>query len=125
MNNVVLYGRLVADPEKVDAGGHTKTSFTIAVQRVGKQKDVADFFDVNAWRQTGDYVAAYQTKGKRVIVKGRLEQQRWETSEGQKRSRVVVVADQVTGLDYDAPADGGDGPVAVGATKADDSDIPF
>jgi single-strand DNA-binding protein len=124
LNVTVLQGRLVADPEATDANGTPLTKFTVAVQRIGKQKDVADFFDIVTWGKTAEYVAAYQTKGRRVEVVGRLEQQRWENSEGQKRSRIVVVANQVNGLDWEAPTDGE--PVAAAASKGEDtSDIPF
>lgn len=121
-NRVIQGGRLVADPEKTTTkSGHTLVKFTIAVNRVGKDKDVADFFDVEAWRETGDYVAAYQQKGNRVLVEGRLKQQRWENSDGQKRSRIVIVADRVVGYDYNEEAT----PVGVGAGKDDTEDIPF
>lgn len=93
----VIVGRLVADPEKKEVGdGLTLTKFTIAKNRVGKDKDVADFFDVEAWRQTGDVVAAYVEKGNHILVRYHLKQDRWENEEGQKRSKIVLVADQVS-----------------------------
>ena len=88
-NVVVLTGRLTRDPETRQVGPEqTVASFSLAVNGYG---DKVSFFDVEAWRRTADIVAQYCSKGKLVSVTGRLEQQRWE-KDGQKRSKVVVVA---------------------------------
>jgi single-strand DNA-binding protein len=132
-NSVTLVGRLTADPEtttvQTNNGPVQKTSFRIAVNRIGRNKDTADFFDVETWRSTAEYVAAYQTKGKRVLVDGRLQLQQWQNDAGENRSKVVVIGDTVQGFDRDASdADGTERPKAAAAatTSGDDTeDIPF
>lgn len=100
INQVILMGRLTRDPEqRTTTSGKSVTSFSLAVDRVG-QNDDADFFDVTAWEKTGDLVAQYLTKGRRALVQGRLRQDSWEDKEtGKRRSRVEVVAFDVTFLD--------------------------
>ena len=100
INQVILMGRLTRDPEtRTTPSGKTVTSFSLAVDRVG-QDDQADFFDITAWEKTGELVAQYLSKGRRCLVQGRLRQDSWDDKEtGKKRSRVEVVAFDVTFLD--------------------------
>lgn len=100
INQVILMGRLTRDPEtRTTPSGKTVTSFSIAVDRAG-QDDQADFFDVTAWEKTGELVQQYLSKGRRVLVQGRLRQDSWDDKEtGKKRSRVEVTASDVTFLD--------------------------
>jgi len=100
INQVILMGRLTRDPEtRTTPSGKTITTFSLAVDRVG-QDDQADFFDVTAWEKTGELVAQYLTKGRRALVQGRLRQDSWDDKEtGKKRSKVEVVASDVTFLD--------------------------
>jgi single-strand DNA-binding protein len=94
MNSVTLVGRLTADPElRFTNTGTAVCEFSIAVDRVGT--DETDFFDVVAWAKTAEAVSAYLAKGHQVGVSGSLRQHRWETPEGDKRSRVKVNANQV------------------------------
>ncbi len=105
INQVILMGRLTRDPEqRTTTTGKTIASFSIAVDRAG-QDDSADFFDVTAWEKLGELVVQYLAKGRRVLVQGRLRQDTWEDKEtGKKRSKVEVVATDVTFLD--GPSDG-------------------
>ena len=100
INQVILMGRLTRDPEqRTTTTGKNIASFSIAVDRAG-QDDTADFFNVTAWEKLGDLVVQYLSKGRRVLVQGRLRQDTWDDKEtGQKRSRVEVVATDVTFLD--------------------------
>lgn len=100
INQVILMGRLTRDPEtRTTTSGKSVTSFSIAVDRVG-QDDQADFFDVTAWEKTGELVQQYLSKGRRVLIQGRLRQDSWDDKEtGKKRSRVEVTATDVTFLD--------------------------
>ncbi len=108
INQVILMGRLTRDPEtRTTSTGKNITSFSLAVDR-GGQDDQADFFDVTAWEKLGDLVAQYLSKGRRCLVQGRLRQDSWEDKEtGKKRSRVEVVATDVTFLDGPNDGDGG------------------
>ena len=107
INQVILMGRLTRDPEvRTTTTGKTITSFSLAVDR-GGQDDQADFFDITAWEKLGELVAQYLSKGRRCLVQGRLRQDSWDDKEtGKKRSKVEVVATDVTFLD--GPGDGGD-----------------
>lgn len=105
INQVILMGRLTRDPEmRTTASGKSVTSFSLAVDR-GGQDDQADFFDITAWEKTGELVAQYLSKGRRCLVQGRLRQDSWDDKDtGKKRSKVEVVAFDVTFLD--GPNDG-------------------
>lgn len=115
INQVILMGRLTRDPEqRTTASGKTVASFSLAVDRAG-QDDQADFFDITAWEKLAELVMQYLSKGRRVLVQGRLRQDSWEDKEtGKKRSRVEVTATDVTFLD--GPS--GDGASAAPAPQA-------
>lgn len=100
INQVILMGRLTRDPEtRTTTTGKTITSFSLAVDR-GGQDDQTDFFDVTAWEKLGELVNQYLSKGRRCLVQGRLRQDSWDDKEtGKKRSKVEVVATDVTFLD--------------------------
>ncbi len=117
INQVILMGRLTRDPEqRTTSTGKTIASFSIAVDRFG-QDDSADFFDITAWEKLGELVVQYLTKGRRVLVQGRLRQDSWEDKEtGKKRSRVEVTATDVTFLD--GPSD------STKTSQSSDSDSP-
>ena len=101
MNTVTIAGNLTRDPElRFLDGGAATASFSVAVSRRWFDKNSNDwteatsFFDVVAWRTLADNVAENLKKGDRVIVTGRLEQRSWE-KDGEKRSKVELVADEV------------------------------
>ena len=100
INQVILMGRLTRDPEqRTTTTGKVIANFSIAVDR-GGQDDAADFFDITAWENLGELVMQYLSKGRRVLVQGRLRQDSWDDKEtGKKRSRVEVTATDVTFLD--------------------------
>ncbi|MBM3210124.1 single-stranded DNA-binding protein [Candidatus Saccharibacteria bacterium] len=117
INQVILMGRLTRDPEqRTTTTGKTITSFSIAVDRQG-QEDQADFFDVTAWEKLGELVSQYLSKGRRCLVQGRLRQDSWDDKEtGKKRTRVEVVATDVTFLD--GPNDGAGSDRSGGAPRS-------
>ena len=100
INQVILLGRLTRDPEqRTTPSGRTVVSFSIAVDRAG-QDDQADFFDVTAWEKLGELVMQYLSKGRRVLVQGRLRQASCNGKETSKRrARSEVRATDVTFLD--------------------------
>jgi single-strand DNA-binding protein len=100
INQVILMGRLTRDPEtRTTPSGKTVTTFSLAVDRLGAD-DQADFFDITAWEKTGELVQQYLSKGRRVLIQGRLRQDSWDDKEtGKKRSKVEVTASDVTFLD--------------------------
>jgi len=94
---------MVADPElRYTPSGVAVTTFTIAVDRRFKNESgekQTDFFDVVAWRQSAEFASNYLSKGRLVAVTGRLQQRSWVQQDGQKRSKIEVVADNLQGLD--------------------------
>ena len=118
INQVILMGRLTRDPEqRTTTTGKTIVNFSIAVDR-GGQDDGADFFDVNAWEKLGELVMQYLSKGRRVLVQGRLRQESWDDKEtGKKRTRIDVTASDVTFLDGPSDNAGGQSAPAVSSSK--------
>lgn len=151
LNRVTLVGRLTRDPEiRHTAGGMPIISFGLAVN--GRQKDSsgqwaekANFFDIKYFGDRFERLAQHLEKGRRIGVDGRLEWSSWET-DGQKRSKVEIVGNELQFLDSRGEGDSGGGSfrsngatasrssdlepdtsdfVPVGAATSDDDDIPF
>lgn len=103
VNSVVLIGRLTADPElKYTPSGVAVCTLTLAVNRRFKNESgerTADFFDIVCWRQSAEFAANYLSKGRLVAVEGRLQQRNWQQADGQRRTKVEVVCDNIQGLD--------------------------
>lgn len=100
LNHITIMGRLTRDPELRRTGSGTAVaSFTLAVDRDFSSKDggekETDFIDCVAWRQTGEFVSKYFTKGRMAVVSGRLQIRSWTDKDGNKRRTAEVVADQV------------------------------
>jgi single-strand DNA-binding protein len=108
INQVILMGRLTRDPEmRTTTTGKSIASFSLAVDRQ-TQDDQADFFDITAWEKLGELANQYLSKGRRCLVQGRLRQDTWDDKEtGKKRSKIEVVATDITFLDAPAGNDGG------------------
>jgi len=127
INNLVLIGRLTRDAElKMTNSGLAILHFSLAVnrsQKVGdKWEKVADFFDVTTFGKQGEAVAQYMTKGTQVAIEGELRQDRWE-KDGQKHSKVAIVADNIQLLgSKDAPRQDTQ---ASAAKAVFQDDIPF
>ena len=100
LNHITIMGRLTRDPELRRTGsGIAVASFTVAVDRDfggrdGGEKET-DFIDCVAWRQTGEFVSKYFTKGSMIVVSGRLQIRNWNDKDGNKRRSAEVVADNV------------------------------
>ena len=98
LNHIVIMGRLTRDPELRRTGsGIAVASFTVAVDRDFGGRDggerETDFIDCVAWRQTGEFVSKYFTKGSMIVVSGRLQIRNWNDKDGNKRRSAEVVAD--------------------------------
>ena len=148
LNHITIMGRLTRDPELRRTGsGVAVASFTVAVDRdFGKNENgekETDFIDCVAWRQTGEFVSKYFTKGRMAVVSGRLQIRSWTDKDGNKRRTAEIVADNVyfgdsrrdgdTGSSYSAPADNFGGYSAPASAPAsdfamlddDDAQLPF
>ena len=112
LNHIIIMGRLTRDPELRRTGSGTAVaSFTLAVDRDFSPKDggerETDFIDCVAWRQTGEFVSKYFTKGRMAVVSGRLQIRSWTDKEGNKRRTAEVVADNVYFGDSRRDSEGG------------------
>jgi len=110
LNKVFLIGNVGTDPEmRFTPNGNPVTSFRIATNRAytapdGERKQETEWFTVIAWSKLAESCNQFLTKGQRVYVEGRLRTRTWEGQNGQKRSRVEVVANRVLFLDRQALA---------------------
>lgn len=100
INNVVLMGRIVADPElRTTPAGNSVTAFSIAVDRdyvkVGEERQ-ADFIDIVAWRGTAEFICKYFQKGQLIAVQGSIQIRSYTDSHGNKRKAVEVLAERVS-----------------------------
>ena len=100
LNHITIMGRLTRDPELRRTGsGIAVASFTVAVDRDFGGRDggerETDFIDCVAWRNTGEFVSKYFTKGSMAVVSGRLQIRSWTDKDGNKRRTAEVVADNV------------------------------
>lgn len=98
LNHITIMGRLTRDPELRRTGsGVAVASFTVAVDRDFADKQSGeketDFIDCVAWRQTGEFVSKHFTKGRMIVVSGRLQIRSWTDKDGSKRRTAEVVAD--------------------------------
>ena len=102
INHIVVIGRLTRDISERDfgytTGGTARLNLSIAVNRSekrgGEWADKVSFFDVTVWGKTAEKIRPYMHKGKQIAIDGYLDQQRWE-KDGQKFSKVVIIADSV------------------------------
>ena len=101
-NTVTVIGNVTRDPElRFTPSGQAIATFGLAVNRRWQNKatqeweEQVSFFDVKCWSQMAENVAESVPRGTRVIVTGRLEQRSWETDNGEKRSKVEIVADEI------------------------------
>jgi single-strand DNA-binding protein len=99
-NTVTLVGNLTRDPElRYTNGGQAVASFGLACnrryQQNGEWKEQTSFFNIVAWGQLGENAAQSLSKGARIIVSGRLDQRSYETREGESKSSVEIVADEI------------------------------
>jgi single-strand DNA-binding protein len=112
VNQVILLGNLTRDPEvRQTPSGQSVCSFSLALNRAykgsnGEWQEATDYIDVVAWGPLGERVGQYLAKGRRALVQGRMQSRSWE-QDGQKRSKVEVLANDVTFLD--GRGEGGEG----------------
>lgn len=126
VNEVRLAGRVVNDPElkTTQGSGLSVTSFRIAINRPRKegQEDQADFVTVIAWRQRAEFVTRYFRKGMAIYVAGQLRSRTWEDGNGNKRSALEVVADDIKFIDSKNENNNGAGDVTPPTSFAQTSD---
>lgn len=140
LNHIIVMGRLVADPELRNTDSGTPVcSFRVACDRDFKNKQTGeretDFINVVAWRSTAEFVSKFFSKGRMVVVDGRLQTRSYTDREGNKRTAAEIVAGSVYFGDSKPKDDGGQEPPAYHGGDLpegfapdlgdDDGDLPF
>lgn len=111
LNRVTIIGRLTRDPElKYIQSGSAVANFSIATNKIytttsGDKKEEVSYFDCVAWGKMGEILAEYCQKGRRIAIEGRLQQRRWDDQDGNKRSKVEIIADNIQFLDGKSSSD--------------------
>ncbi|MDH5679536.1 MAG: single-stranded DNA-binding protein [Nitrospinota bacterium] len=134
LNKVLLIGNLTRDPElRYTPSGMALCKFGLAVSRKYKsgdelKEDVA-FIDITVWGKQGETASEYLSKGRQVCIEGRLTYSKWETDDGQKRSKLEVTAENVMFLGGGRGQGGQGGPGGPQDTSDGDrnfeDDVPF
>ena len=121
-NKVILIGNMVADPElKTTPTGVNVCSFRIAVGRrfvKPNEPQQTDFIDIVAWRTQAEFIAKYFSKGKPVLVCGAIQSRNWQDKEGNKRTTVEVIADEVSFVERKSVSESMNPGVDSGSTSA-------
>jgi single-strand DNA-binding protein len=110
-NQAIIMGNLTRDPElRSTPSGQQVASFAVATNRTwstpsGERQEAVEYHEIVAWGKLGELAAQYLTKGRKVLVVGRLQTQSWE-KDGVKRQRTEIVAADINFLD--GRSDGGD-----------------
>ena len=135
INRVVISGNLTRDPElRATSGGTSVLKMGVAVndrrknQQTGEWEDVPNFVDVTVFGARGEALSRFLSKGAKVAIEGKLRWSQWESKEGEKRSKLEVIADEVEFL---SSRDGGSGAysppsgAAADVPPDDGEEIPF
>lgn len=136
VNNVVIMGRLVRDPElrQLD-NGTSVTSFSVAVDRNYVDKTTnerqADFLNVVAWRQTADFVCKYFHQGDMIAIEGSLQSRKYTDKDGNNRVAIEIVANNVSfcggknGGNANANTTGAPATMVANTPSEDNDELPF
>ncbi len=131
LNRVFLMGNLTRDPElRYTPSGTAVAGFGLAVNRryttkEGDKKEEVDFFEIEVWNKQAEICNEYLTKGRAVLVEGRLKQDRWEDEAGNKRSKLKIVSLSIQFMPKSFENDtktGGSEPIEE---PFEDSNLPF
>ncbi len=129
-NRVILIGNLGHQPElKYTSSNRPVTELRIAVNRSwtdknGQRQEKADWFSIEVWDKTAEFCERYLSKGRTILVEGRLATDEWTDKEGQKRTKVKVVADKVNFMGPRGDAEGGGGYARGGGGSGDRGPAP-
>lgn len=100
LNRIIIMGRLCADPElKRTSGGVAVTTFSVACNREFKDKSTGekgtDFFEAVAWRNNAEFICKHFTKGRAVVLEGRMQNREWTDKDGNRRKTAEIHVDSV------------------------------
>ncbi|MCC5814672.1 MAG: single-stranded DNA-binding protein [Leptospira sp.] len=111
LNKVLLIARLTRDPDYKNINGTSLVNFGVANNRTyvanGEKKEETHYFDCEAWGKLADIIRQYATKGKQVMIEGRLKYDSWDTPDGKKASRIKVFVENLQLLGSPSGGSGG------------------
>lgn len=135
INRVMISGNLTRDPElRSTAGGTSVLNFGVAVndrrknQQTGEWEEYANFINCVMFGKRADALAQYLTKGQKVAIEGKLSYSQWESQQGEKRSKVEVLVDEIEFMSSRSEGGGGGGKTFAAPSTPDlpgDDEIPF
>lgn len=128
LNKTVLQGRLVRDVEsRTTQSGVSVASFTVAWSEKYKETEIKCFLQCSAWRNTGEFVQKYFSKGQEILVEGQLSTREWTDKEGGKRSTIELTVDKAHFCGPKQSNEGGNAGAAgfVEMEEPDDGELPF
>ena len=132
LNKVLIIGNLGQDPEmRFAPSGSPVTSFSVATNMVyntpdGERKEETEWFNIVTWNRLAETCNQFLTKGQKVYIEGRLRSRTWEGQDGQKRTRVEIIASRVIFLDRKASSSMSEDRMDDGfAGDIEPQDIPF
>jgi len=135
LNVIALSGRLVRDPElRYLPNGTALVNTALAINRThkkdGEKREEVSFIDLTVFGKTAEILAKYKKKGDQILVSGEIRQERWESKDGEKRSKIVVIGNNITFIgkgSADAPASdsGNETTTEVPAAGGEDDCVPF
>ena len=128
LNKFIGIGNLTVDPETKDIGDNKKVcKFCVAINN--KINDSVTFLDIETWNKSAENCQRFLSKGRRVVVEGRLQLNKWQSKNGENRSKIFCVADSVTFLDKSEPTGGSEAKQEAKSNTAEEddefADIPF
>lgn len=104
-NQAIVMGNLTRDPElRTTPNGQSVASFSVATNRSwldtnGEKKDAVEYHDIVAWGKLAELVSNYLSKGRKVLVVGRLQTRSWDSQDGSKRQKTEIVATDINFVD--------------------------
>ena len=131
LNKVMIIGHLGRDPEmRYTPSGRPVTTFSVAVSRSwnssdGERRSETEWFKIVAWGNLAEICKKYLTKGQQIYIEGRLQTRRWEDKDGQRRTSVEVVANEMTMLGDRREKGSGDDAFDEIPPDIDEDEFPF
>lgn len=128
MNKFIGLGNLTRDPEsKTTKSGKPVCNFSIAINN--KVNDSVTFVDIETWNKTAENCARFLSKGRKVLVEGRLQLNTWKSKSGENRSKIFCIADMVTFLSQTEQGtkqeEGATQPTTTESEDDEFADVPF
>ncbi len=122
MNLVVLSGNLTKDVESKTSG---ETKIAVISIAVNEGKDKVNFFDCVAFNKQAELISTYCNKGKKVLIRGKLDEDKWQAQDGTNRSKTKIIINEIEFLSKNESTEDNEDSEPVEDTSVSDGDLPF